>query len=319
MQPLVTIISTNYNHGKFLRDTIESVRGQSYKNIQHIVVDGGSTDDSLVILKNYPNITVISKKDEGSYDAFCKGLALAKGDYVMQCAVTDGYLDMEWVKKCVEAMERDREVSLVWGLPRQMTESGTLKEIVYPQFHRYNPPRKPEFIYYWLNTFFWFPEGNFCVRKNVFQKCFRPYSRNEYFKDGVPQFDPWLEFNYHFHRQGYLPHFIRSIANFGRVHGGQKGQQEVSGGVSNVVYGSYIRLCRAFRKSILASPSAYVYHGGDDTVLSYHFSVRKFRREQLLSPRYIMSEIKHISRPHIKKIMRWAPVARLVRHLKRYT
>ncbi len=83
-QPLVTIITVVFNGAQFLEQTIRSILQQTYKNIEYIVIDGGSTDGTLDIIKRYDaNITRwISEKDRGTYDAINKGLDMATGDLI---------------------------------------------------------------------------------------------------------------------------------------------------------------------------------------------------------------------------------------------
>ena len=83
-KPLISIITVCYNSEKTIAKTIESVVDQKYKNIEFIIIDGKSNDKTLNIIENYKsNISkVISEKDEGIYDAFNKGLNIAKGDLI---------------------------------------------------------------------------------------------------------------------------------------------------------------------------------------------------------------------------------------------
>jgi len=79
--PLISIITPSYNQGQFIEETIKSVQNQNYKNFEHIVIDGGSTDNTLKILKKYTGkIKWISEKDKGQSDGINKGLKMAKGD-----------------------------------------------------------------------------------------------------------------------------------------------------------------------------------------------------------------------------------------------
>jgi glycosyltransferase involved in cell wall biosynthesis len=82
--PLITIITVVFNNKKFLEKTIKSVLSQSYQNIEYIIIDGGSTDGTLEIIKKYnKKISFwISEKDYGIYDAFNKGLKYATGDLI---------------------------------------------------------------------------------------------------------------------------------------------------------------------------------------------------------------------------------------------
>jgi glycosyltransferase involved in cell wall biosynthesis len=82
--PLISIITVVKNNEKYLEETILSIINQKYKNIEYIVIDGGSTDQTLNIVKKYKKSIskFISEKDEGIYYAFNKGLALASGDWI---------------------------------------------------------------------------------------------------------------------------------------------------------------------------------------------------------------------------------------------
>ncbi|NNE27835.1 MAG: glycosyltransferase [Saprospiraceae bacterium] len=81
--PKISIISCCYNSANTIRETLDSVARQDYPNIEHILVDGMSTDNSMEIIRSYEHVTAcISEKDEGMYDAMNKGIQLATGQYV---------------------------------------------------------------------------------------------------------------------------------------------------------------------------------------------------------------------------------------------
>src|SRR5687767_14024308 len=92
--PLVTVICLCYNHSKFVRKAVESVLTQTYTNIQLVVVDDTSTDNSANIIKElvarHPSIEFISLPTNlGNCKAFNRGLALAKGEYTIDFAADD--------------------------------------------------------------------------------------------------------------------------------------------------------------------------------------------------------------------------------------
>jgi glycosyltransferase involved in cell wall biosynthesis len=92
--PKLSIIIPNYNYGNFIEETICSIINQNYENIEIIIIDGGSTDNSLEIVKKYQNKINywISESDEGQADAINRGLQVATGDYVAYINSDDVYL-----------------------------------------------------------------------------------------------------------------------------------------------------------------------------------------------------------------------------------
>lgn len=82
MDPLITIITPSYNRSRLITHAIESVLAQNYPHIEHIVVDGGSTDSTSELLMKYPHIRFYTGPDQGMYDALNKGIALATGEII---------------------------------------------------------------------------------------------------------------------------------------------------------------------------------------------------------------------------------------------
>lgn len=105
----VSIITITYNSEATLKDTIESVVNQSYSNIEYIIVDGKSTDNTLSIIDSYKDkiSKVVSEKDNGLYDALNKGIALATGDLIGIIHSDDFYTNSFVIEKIVKSIEEN--------------------------------------------------------------------------------------------------------------------------------------------------------------------------------------------------------------------
>jgi glycosyltransferase len=100
----ISIITPSFNSEKTIKKCILSIKNQSYSNIEHIIVDGGSTDNTLKIINDYKleNTLVISEKDKGLYDGWNKGFNIASGD-IIGSVMSDDYLnDNNTFNKVVE-------------------------------------------------------------------------------------------------------------------------------------------------------------------------------------------------------------------------
>jgi glycosyltransferase involved in cell wall biosynthesis len=89
--PLISVVTPSFNSIHTLRETIESVQAQDYPNWEHLIIDGGSTDGTLEILRKYPHLRWISEKDEGHYHAMNKGVERASGEIVTILNADDCY------------------------------------------------------------------------------------------------------------------------------------------------------------------------------------------------------------------------------------
>lgn len=92
-KPLISVITVTYNAGQVIGKTLNSLRDQSFKDFEHLVIDGASKDDTLKILTeaNLPQTVVISELDKGLYDAMNKGLRKAKGKYIIFLNAGDAF------------------------------------------------------------------------------------------------------------------------------------------------------------------------------------------------------------------------------------
>ncbi|MEZ5071179.1 MAG: glycosyltransferase family 2 protein [Bacteroidales bacterium] len=99
--PSVSVITVVFNAAPHLKATLESVRNQSYPHIQHVVVDGGSTDGTVDILRKFPHCEWTSEPDRGLYDAMNKGLRKATGEYVWFLNAGDRLYDEQTVEEVI--------------------------------------------------------------------------------------------------------------------------------------------------------------------------------------------------------------------------
>ena len=106
-KPLLSIVIANYNYGRFLEEAIQSVLSQSCNDYELIIVDGGSTDNSVEIIKKYEDKIAwwVSEKDKGQSDAFNKGFAHARGKYLTWLNADD-IMPNGCLKKIVRELDR---------------------------------------------------------------------------------------------------------------------------------------------------------------------------------------------------------------------
>lgn len=106
----VSIITVSFNSAKTITDTIKSVLSQDFPQIEYIVVDGGSSDGTVEIIKQYEDQIAhwVSEKDRGMYDAMNKGIALATGDVIGILNSDDVYMNTHVVSELMELMQTKR-------------------------------------------------------------------------------------------------------------------------------------------------------------------------------------------------------------------
>src|SRR5438445_513802 len=79
----ISIITVSYNSATTIRDTLSCIAAQDYPEIEHIIIDGQSSDDTLDIVNEFPHVSkIVSEKDNGLYDAMNKGVKAATGDII---------------------------------------------------------------------------------------------------------------------------------------------------------------------------------------------------------------------------------------------
>jgi glycosyltransferase involved in cell wall biosynthesis len=120
--PKISIVTPSYNQAEFLEYTIRSVLDQGYPNLEYIVIDGGSTDGSVDIIKKYADrITYwVSEKDNGQYDAINKGFSHSTGEIMGWINSSD--IHYPWTFKTIaEIFEQLSEVQWLAGMPTHLS------------------------------------------------------------------------------------------------------------------------------------------------------------------------------------------------------
>ena len=121
----ISIVTPSFNQGAFIAEAIESVLAQHYANVEHIILDNCSTDETAKVLARYPHLKVICEKDKGQSDALNKGFKAATGDIVGWLNADDKYLP-GCFDHSLEAFAKHSEFDLVYGDYRLVDAKGCL-------------------------------------------------------------------------------------------------------------------------------------------------------------------------------------------------
>jgi glycosyltransferase involved in cell wall biosynthesis len=123
--PLVSIITPCYNHVRYLDETIQSVLGQDYPNLEYLIVDGGSTDGSVEVIQRYAERLAwwVSETDRGQTEAINKGFARASGDILAWLNSDDNYLPGA-VAEAVAILQAHPDIGMVYGDANLIDEQG---------------------------------------------------------------------------------------------------------------------------------------------------------------------------------------------------
>jgi glycosyltransferase involved in cell wall biosynthesis len=124
--PRISVVVPSFNQGRFLKATLDSILGQSYRPIEIVVMDGGSTDETLDVLRAYgdvPELTWVSERDRGVVDAVNKGFARAQGEILAIQSSDDCYLPGAFAR-AIEAFLSQPDLALVYGDTVKVDERG---------------------------------------------------------------------------------------------------------------------------------------------------------------------------------------------------
>jgi len=160
----ITVITAAYNSAATIADTLRSVSEQSYHSVEHIIVDGLSTDNTLAIVQTHGAhvARVISERDRGIYDAMNKGLAAATGDVIGLLNSDDLYPHADVLSRVAAAFAADPRLDALYGDLRYVKQFDVRKNVRYWQSSDFRPGI---FLHGWVP-----PHPTFFARREVYAK-----------------------------------------------------------------------------------------------------------------------------------------------------
>jgi len=206
--PRVNIVTPSFNQGRFIEETIRSVLLQGYPDLEYIIVDGGSTDDSIEVIRKYERWLAywVSEPDRGQANAINKGWRRASGEYITWLN-SDDFLLPSSLERTVPSVARDDRVQLVYGDALLIDEDSRPHPVPFDRF-RGRPLRLEDVIMSWRSPV---PQQGFLMRRSVLD---RVGCLNEDFQFSM-DFEYWIRFALANGQSEYLP---RTLAAFRRHH-----------------------------------------------------------------------------------------------------
>lgn len=163
-RPKISIITPSFNQGDFIEQTIESVLLQNYPDVEHIVVDGGSTDNTHEILRRYPHLVLISEPDRGQADAVNKGLRAATGEIIGWLNSDDTYYPGIFAS-VARAIDPKRGVLMAMGRCAYIDEAGSAIGREHPSHFRSHR----RVVEIWKD--YTIPQPAVFFHRRVYEKC----------------------------------------------------------------------------------------------------------------------------------------------------
>jgi len=162
--PKISIITPSYNQGQYLEDTILSVLNQNYSNLEYIIIDGGSTDNSVEIIKKYEkHLTYwVSEKDNGMYQAIQKGFGKSTGD-IMAWLNSDDMYHPKSLFTVAEIFNQFNNVNWLHGCKSWFDEQGKAVETsLSKKWSKYD---------YYLGDYKWIQQESVFWRRSLWEKA----------------------------------------------------------------------------------------------------------------------------------------------------
>lgn len=184
--PKISIITPSYNQGHFLEATIKSVLSQNYPNLEYIIIDGGSTDNSIEIIKKYEHKLAywFSEPDKGMYDAIQKGFDKSTGEIMAWINSDDLYHPNSFFT--IAEIFNFNEVNWLQGIPTAFDERGRTIAV--------NGIKKWSKLDYYLGNFKWIQQESVFWRRSLWIKAGSEVSTKMKFAGDL---ELWLRFFRH--------------------------------------------------------------------------------------------------------------------------
>lgn len=164
---MISIITATFNSAKTLKDTIQSVLRQTNKDFEYLIIDGGSTDETIDIVKSYESefsgrLKWVSEKDHGIYDAMNKGIKMASGD-VVGILNSDDYFTSDDILQTVDNAFKSHEIDAIYGDIHFIRDGAPDKCVRYYSSRMFSP--------FWLRFGFMPAHPSFYCKREVFEKA----------------------------------------------------------------------------------------------------------------------------------------------------
>lgn len=164
---IISLVTATYNSAATLKDTFDSVLAQTYADIDYWVIDGGSTDSTIDIIKEYLDrfggrMHYLSENDRGIYDAMNKGISRCIGDVVGILNSDDYFTNIDVLQTVAESFESDRQLDAIYGDIHFINGNNPDKVLRYYSSAMFRP--------FWLRFGFMPAHPSFYVKRSVYEK-----------------------------------------------------------------------------------------------------------------------------------------------------
>jgi len=216
INPLVSILMVNKNHGHFLSDSIESYLRQSYSHLEIVLLDGNSSDNSQEIAKKYSRVKLYVSEDESGSEAFVKGLDYCNGDFILFATSNDLLVDIDFISHSIALLTKDEGLSCVFGNVLVLEPNSRTKKVLVGGRENYFGEYKQNFKNWLLHKESFHELGSVFSKKVFFNSV---GNLNDYLgKNDEIKRDIFAQLRFGFFSKGYKSNYINIDAIAVRDH-----------------------------------------------------------------------------------------------------